>query len=336
MAFICKNKTEQQPFTRRVGVNVNCQSENAAPYYDSSEYSDYYKNSKRGRKTRKNTQYRLHGRSVCIDNIPGLAVLFMAIIAGVCLSLTIVGVGFLIASQPDMPTEMLSRATNSPDRSPFSRNELAKSAVAIKNFSLVDNALDKFFVTLYDINVSCQKESRVKDGGSPYFGEKILEDEFANKDKVQIIEDSINNSSTSEKYLLRGNQINHLNSCYDIAQLAKILITLLSSLALVLLIDCAYLRGARLLGRVLYWSALGSLALFVVLGVLAGINFDAFFSGFHQIFFAQGNWTFSEDSLLICSLPTPFWIGMGVVWLFIEIIICTILMGIGSLLIRRF
>ena len=31
--------------------------------------------------------------------------------------------------------------------------------------------------------------------------------------------------------------------------------------------------------------------------------------------FSQGNWMFYVDSLLICSLPTEFWMGMGVCWL---------------------
>ena len=336
MAKKRKNKTKQQPPTRRVGGDYSYQTPSEAPYYDPSEYSDYYKNTKRGRKPRKNTQYHPRAkRTVSRGNIPGPVVILLAVIAGIFLSFSILGAGFLIVSQPDLPTELLSKATNSSDKSPFNRDELAKSAVATKNFSFVDNSQDKLFLTLYDINASCKQDGRAKDG-APDMGTQIIEGDSNNKAKIQVIQDNINNSSISDQYLLKGNELNHLNDCYDLANLFKIFLTLFASIGIVLLIVCTYSRGARLLGRVLYWSALGTLLLFIVLGIFAAINFDAFFSGFHQIFFAQGNWQFDPNCLLICSLPTNFWIAIGVLLLLVEIIICAILMGIGSLLRRRF
>ena len=43
-------------------------------------------------------------------------------------------------------------------------------------------------------------------------------------------------------------------------------------------------------------------------------DFDAFFAGFHGLFFASGTWTFSYDSLLIRLFPERFWVTAGASW----------------------
>ena len=54
---------------------------------------------------------------------------------------------------------------------------------------------------------------------------------------------------------------------------------------------------------------------FVALAVVAGtMNFDAFFSAFHGLFFKAGTWTFPYDSLLIETFPESFWMTAGVAW----------------------
>lgn len=51
------------------------------------------------------------------------------------------------------------------------------------------------------------------------------------------------------------------------------------------------------------------------LGNRVAIDFEGLFAVFHSLFFAQGSWVFSADSLLITMYPEPFWIGMGAIWL---------------------
>jgi integral membrane protein (TIGR01906 family) len=56
-------------------------------------------------------------------------------------------------------------------------------------------------------------------------------------------------------------------------------------------------------------------AVLVVLAALAGfLNFDALFSAFHGLFFAEGTWTFAADSLLIQTFPEQFWATAAAVW----------------------
>lgn len=56
-------------------------------------------------------------------------------------------------------------------------------------------------------------------------------------------------------------------------------------------------------------------AVFVLLTVAAGVfDFDALFSSFHGVFFAEGTWTFASDSLLIQTFPESFWATAAAVW----------------------
>jgi integral membrane protein (TIGR01906 family) len=71
---------------------------------------------------------------------------------------------------------------------------------------------------------------------------------------------------------------------------------------------------ARAVARALLGAA-GVIA--VVVGgslLVALVDFDAFFSAFHSLFFAAGTWTFPSDSLLIRLFPEAFWSTAGLVW----------------------
>ncbi len=53
------------------------------------------------------------------------------------------------------------------------------------------------------------------------------------------------------------------------------------------------------------WLALGLMGLVLVSSLL---DFDAFFTRFHQIFFSEGSWVFYEEDTLIQLYPLPFWV----------------------------
>lgn len=63
----------------------------------------------------------------------------------------------------------------------------------------------------------------------------------------------------------------------------------------------AFLRAAR-------YGAGALLVLIVLILLSAWVNFDAFFTRFHQIFFKEGTWIFAEESTLIQLYPLPFWV----------------------------
>ena len=68
--------------------------------------------------------------------------------------------------------------------------------------------------------------------------------------------------------------------------------------------------------------------LLVVVGVVA---FDALFAAMHAIFFEEGTWQFSYDSLLIRALPTGFWMGCAAVWAAALILLCLLSILVGVL-----
>jgi integral membrane protein (TIGR01906 family) len=56
-------------------------------------------------------------------------------------------------------------------------------------------------------------------------------------------------------------------------------------------------RGARL-----------TLAAFAVLALLMLVDFDAFFDGFHAVFFSGDSWRFADDDTLLALYPDTFWV----------------------------
>lgn len=84
-------------------------------------------------------------------------------------------------------------------------------------------------------------------------------------------------------------------------------------LAIVMVIGMVYLRrrspgGIR---RGLFAGSIATLALIIGLGVFAVLGWEAFFTEFHRIFFADGTWTFYTDDTLIRLFPSQFWTDSG-------------------------
>ena len=56
----------------------------------------------------------------------------------------------------------------------------------------------------------------------------------------------------------------------------------------------------------------GTILLMILLAVMFFVQFDTFFTQFHQIFFPQGNWQFPPDSTLIQFYPASFFMNYGI------------------------
>jgi integral membrane protein (TIGR01906 family) len=108
----------------------------------------------------------------------------------------------------------------------------------------------------------------------------------------------------------------------------------ISILVLVLILILAISRRLRRLSRPVALASVVPLAAAVLLAVLGALNFDVLFTLVHQVFFAQGSWLFAYDSLLICALPQPFWIGCAALWA-IALALLSLLGIFASRLLRR-
>ncbi|MDP3989600.1 MAG: DUF1461 domain-containing protein [archaeon] len=58
-------------------------------------------------------------------------------------------------------------------------------------------------------------------------------------------------------------------------------------------------------------AGITTISVLLLLVILSLFAFNGLFNSFHQIFFPQGNWIFANDSLLITTFPTSFFIKMA-------------------------
>lgn len=103
----------------------------------------------------------------------------------------------------------------------------------------------------------------------------------------------------------------HLDDVREVLGLVR-LITLTGAAAVVLWAVASFRRGT--VARFASGLRAGAVIppLLIVLAVLVAlIDFSAFFAWFHSLFFADGTWTFSAESLLIRLFPQGFWEGAG-------------------------
>lgn len=118
--------------------------------------------------------------------------------------------------------------------------------------------------------------------------------------------------------------------------IAALYATMLLFLALVILIVVVVRRsGVKALARPLVAGGAVPLAAAAILGVAITLDFNAFFTWMHGIFFASGTWTFPADSLLIRALPYEFWIACAVVWAASMAVLCAVSIVLGALFGRR-
>ncbi|RAX50815.1 TIGR01906 family membrane protein [Arthrobacter sp. AQ5-05] len=111
--------------------------------------------------------------------------------------------------------------------------------------------------------------------------------------------------------LFLGTEVQHMADVKNVMSF-----TYLGGIALgvIAIIALAYL-GKRYAGgirRGLFAGSVVTLALLAGLTTLAILGWDSFFTTFHEIFFAQGNWTFNYSDTLIRLYPPQFWVDAAI------------------------
>lgn len=104
---------------------------------------------------------------------------------------------------------------------------------------------------------------------------------------------------------------------------------LVGAVICLVLIIMLYRMRKGAIARSLFAGAVWFTVAVIVLAVVAAFGWQAFFAGFHQLFFADGTWTFSMTDTLIRLYPGQFWIdaaaGVGGLTLVVMVVImiCT-------------
>jgi integral membrane protein (TIGR01906 family) len=98
-------------------------------------------------------------------------------------------------------------------------------------------------------------------------------------------------------------------------------------------------QNGALLGREMLISVGLMLAALAIVGAMALIDFDSFWTLFHQIAFRNGDWQFDPNrDYLIMLFPEPFWFAgtLRFVTLIAGLTGLTALLGLGLVLVPRF
>jgi integral membrane protein (TIGR01906 family) len=126
--------------------------------------------------------------------------------------------------------------------------------------------------------------------------------------------------------------VSHMQDVRYVLQGVQIAVLILTILLVAALVFPGMRAGRVTMGNGLFFGGLAAVIVALLFAIIGGINFDALFTAMHQIFFAEGTWTFAEDSLLICAYPVGFWIGMGVAWAVVLVLLSTLVAVAGFLL----
>ena len=231
------------------------------------------------------------------------------VIATIALALTFFASGFaVVAGIPQMVHGIAMSYVNTDD-SPFDKMQLVQAADATRDYTVGEHDYDALMATIAQIN---------DEADTPYAG--TTADELAQAD---------------ERYTLTPDAISHLDDVNDVVNRALPAMLACAVMAGFCLLCSLYMFGPRSIGRPFAYAGGLVIAAFAVFGIWAVVDFDGLFTAFHGLFFAEGTWTFSYDSLLICMFPQDFWMMMGFVWLAVSMILSILSLLCGIFFMRR-
>ncbi len=257
----------------------------------------------------------------------------LEIVGGLLLAISLLASGFFVDTLP-ATTRLLSENFSNTTLAKYPAENLTELAVACRDYTVDPRpeGLDGARNELADCVLSSAIEA-----SSP---QSSVFDRW-NKQACFVVDTLSDDSSPAqamnrlaqcgEGYSFDSLSLSHLDDCNNLIQRALPILGICILGALAILGYFAGTRQRKKLGRVLMAAPCVLIACLVCLGLWAALDFQGFFSAFHGLFFPQGNWTFALDSLLITMYPTPFWMGMGVLWLS-----CTTLLSILSFVLGLF
>ncbi|MEG0072364.1 MAG: DUF1461 domain-containing protein [Raoultibacter sp.] len=241
-------------------------------------------------------------------------------LCALCLAFSLIGGGLFVCCAPQT-TATLARDFSGNESSTFSKEAMVELAIAGRDYTVDGTSLDKFYTIIYEDAMNGAKENIQKwlpkgvdisgidiSGLAQFFG------------------------GASDVVGLPADAITHLDDVRGVINNGKMAIVVAVVGALFTSVIVYLTRGRRRIGLLLMGSAIAVLAAFIGAGLWALIDFNGFFAFFHSLFFAEGTWTFSADSLLIKMYPPDFWIGMGARWLATSVFSCAVIGLVGFLL----
>ncbi len=156
----------------------------------------------------------------------------------------------------------------------------------------------------------------------------------AGRDYVDSVPGATMPTGSDERTSFTPEVVSHMEDVrVVISASAYITIAVCIALLIALILVWRFL-GRQYLGNSLFRGGVTAIVVVFILGVVGVLSFDTLFTAMHQLLFADGTWTFSADSLLICAYPIGFWIGMATVWA-ISLLLLSAIVAIMGLVMRR-
>lgn len=244
---------------------------------------------------------------------------FQVILGQISLAICTLALGLCVCVFPQAPTALFTGWYGDTDNSPMTRDELVSFAALVHDYTFFDQDVTQFYAGIVKVNEHIAEDGRAADG-QPVITDGSVEAVGAAFD------------AADDAYVVHTDMVAHLD---DVSQVVMIILLV----CLVFLVIAAteimngYFRGHRAdMCRILIGGGVIALVV-IVLALAAGFfAFDAVFNGIHQLLFADGTWTFSASSALICSLPPKFWMAMGALLLGVAALMAILCIVIGSLI----
>ena len=272
----------------------------------------------------------------------------VSVVGIVALSFVLFTAGYFACALP-LATELFSQSTSDYENSPYALDDLNALAVASRNYTVdargelsVKEARAEFNKVL--MNAATHSANRYLNLKHDNPSELNLQKKEAWTELMKALKETRPNDAfgkenvskvaskmakVGDRFALNKEAFEHLDDCNRLINAIVPFVGIAGIIALVCAVVLLVMRQWRWLGRMLSIAPFILLLAFAFMGTWAFIDFYGFFTAFHGVFFPQGNWTFSSESLLICMYPTAFWMAMGCLWLATTAIASIIVLVIG-------
>lgn len=266
------------------------------------------------------------------NNAPRAVSVLLGIVFSLTLAISIFAAGFAVCTLPGT-TGVLSRLFSNFEASAYLPDDTTELALATRAFTVeahrAGDAEAGAELARKVLAAAASSSAKPSPKANRWPGVTFSE---SNTPIVQMYE----LAAVGSQFALGPNEISHLQDCNKLIRSAIPILVVILVVALASGIFLFATSGKRSFGRALVAAPAVLLAALVGIALWAMIDFYGFFSAFHGLFFPQGNWTFPAESLLICMLPTPFWIGMVAIWALISIFLSLSAVFLGRRLCRSY
>ncbi len=229
------------------------------------------------------------------------------------LAVTLLVCGFAVCCMP-ATTQTLSSALSTGEDSPYTYEQLVPLAVATRSFTVdyhqsMEEARESLAADVVDAARVASADGAPKHSDWSQGAREVLAD--TDRSAFETMEAL---SEVSDRYALDADAVSHLEDCNRLINGISSYLGMFGVATLIVAIVLGFRKQFAALAFMLRMGPAFLLFVLMVLGLWGVVDFNGLFAAFHSLFFVDGTWTFSYDSLLISMYPLNFWMGMGAVW----------------------